>query len=318
MLPMLATKGLRVPGAGLDAGQWVHEVKWDGVRILAGTAGAGAVRLSTRNGNDVTVTWPDVVGDPGRDLLVDGEVIALDEDGRPNFGVVAERLHVRSAAKAARMADRVSATYMVFDVMRLDGQDLSGLPWEERRAALEGLDLSALGWQVPPTYDDGEMLLEATRAQGLEGIVSKRVTSRYEAGVRSRNWLKFAHRVRASVVVGGWRPQEGTTHRLAALLVGEPGPDGLVYRGRVGSGLSGAASRALAARFAGRELAASPFVDEVPRLDAQGTTWVEPFLVVEVESLGRSRGDKLRQPSFQGVREDLSPADLLDAAEEIR
>jgi bifunctional non-homologous end joining protein LigD len=306
---MLATKGLHVPGTERGAGEWVHEVKWDGVRILADSV-AGAARLSTRNGNDVSVTWPDVVADVGRDLLVDGEVIALDAEGRPSFGVVAERLHVRSRTRAARLAEAVPATYMVFDVMRLDGRDLTGLPWAERRALLEALDLAGTGWQVPPTYDDGAMLLDATRAQGLEGIVSKRTGSRYEPGVRSRHWLKFAHRVRSSVVVGGWRPQEGTVNRLAALLVGEPGAEGLHYRGRVGSGIGGAASGALRARLASRTLAAPPFVDEVPRVDAAGTTWVEPFLVVEVESLGRSRLGRLRQPSFQGVREDLSPADL--------
>ncbi|MGN0065557.1 MAG: non-homologous end-joining DNA ligase [Nocardioides sp.] len=312
MLPMLATKGRHVPGSGLDAGQWAHEVKWDGVRILGESGADGAWRLTTRNGNDVTQTWPDVLSlAPSRDLVVDGEVIALDEAGRPNFGVVAQRLHVRSRATAARMAAQVPATYMVFDLLRLDGRDLTGRPWEERREALESLDLPSHGWQVPPTYDDGEMLLQATAAQGLEGIVSKRVSSRYEPGARSANWLKFAHRTTTSVVVGGWRPQEGTDHRLAALLVGEPTPDGLVYRGRVGSGIGGAASRMLSEVLAGRTLSSSPFADEVPRMDAQGTTWVEPFLVVEVASLGRSRGDKLRQPSYQGVRTDLEPTDLL-------
>lgn len=307
MRPMLATHGDHVPsGPG-----WVHEVKWDGVRILADVAGGGAARLTTRNGNDATRAWPDVSPAPPGidDLLVDGEVIGLDASGRPDFRVLAERLHVRSATTAARLARSVPATYMVFDVLRLDGRDLTGLPWHERRAVLEGLDLGH--WQVPPFYDDGEMLLEATADQGLEGVVSKRRDSPYRPGVRSRDWLKFAHRHRGTYVVGGWRPQEGTGDRLAALLVGEVTADGLLYRGRVGSGIGAAAARLLTAHLAGREEAGSPFADEVPRVDAAGTRWVEPFLVVDVESHNRPPLTRLRQPAYKGVRVDVSPADLL-------
>ena len=311
MQPMLATPGLRVPGAGTDAGAWVHEVKWDGVRILADCS-QGAVRLTSRNETAAPGAGPGGGGGPpaGRDLLVDGEVIALDEGGRPSFGVLASRLHVSATTTAARRAALTPATYMVFDLLRRDGQDLTGLPWIERREALLALSLEQYGWAVPPTHDDGAALHSATKAQGLEGIVSKRVSSRYEPGRRSVDWLKFAHRTRTSVVVGGWRPQEGTSRRLASLLVGEPTVRGLTYRGRGGSGISGAASRRLSELLAARTVGAAPFVDEVPRVDALGTTWVEPFLVVEVESLGRSRSDKLRQPTFQGVRTDLGVGDL--------
>ncbi len=308
MRPMLATKGDVVP-RGDD---WSHEVKWDGVRILADVSnGADVARLSTRNGNDATIAWPDVrtTPMPGRDLLVDGEIIGINDAGVPDFAVIQERMHVRSAVTAARLADAVPATFMVFDVMRLDGRDLISLPLSERRAILEGLDLG--GWQVPPTYDDGLMLRDATLAQGLEGIVSKRLTSTYQPGVRSKAWLKFAHRHRFSFVVGGWRPQEGTRDRLAALLVGEPTLDGLVYRGRVGSGIGGAASRLLGAQLSGRGLEASPFVDEVPAVDARGTFWVEPFLVVDVESLNKMPVTRLRQPSYRGIRTDIDATDLV-------
>ena len=132
---------------------------------------------------------------------------------------------------------------MVFDVMRVDGKDVTGQPLGERRKILRGLGLEHSTWQVPDAYDDGPMLFEATLQQGLEGIVSKRLTSRYVFGERTKNWLKFAHRHRRSYVVGGWRPQEGTADRLAALLVGELTEEGLLYRGRVGSGIGGAASR---------------------------------------------------------------------------
>ena len=307
MRPMLATKGTHVP----TGEEWSHEVKWDGVRMLADVAkGSPTARLTTRNGNDATVAWPDVHPAPmrGRDLLVDGEVIGLDALGRPDFRVIQERMHVRSAASAARLARSVPATFMVFDVLRLDGRDLTGLPLAERRAVLEGLDLGS--WQVPPTYDDGPMLQEATLAQGLEGIVSKRLSSRYEYGVRCPHWLKFAHRHRYSFVVGGWRPQEGTRDRLASLLVGEPTAAGLMFRGRVGSGIGGPASRLLAERLEGHAVAASPFADEVPAVDARGTFWVEPFLVVDVDAHSKPPVQRLRQPSYRGIRTDIGPDDL--------
>ena len=308
MRPMLATKGDVVP----TGDEWSHEVKWDGVRMLAEVVdGAGTARLTTRNGNDATIAWPDVHAAPmgGRDLLVDGEIIGINPaTGVPDFAVIQERMHVRSATTAARLSTSVPATFMVFDVMRLDGRDLTVLSLGERREILEGLDLG--GWQVPPTYDDGLMLREATLAQGLEGIVSKRLSSRYEPGVRSRHWLKFAHRHRFSFVVGGWRPQEGTKGRLASLLVGEPTADGLLYRGRVGSGISGAASRLLHAELAERTADASPFADEVPAVDARGTFWVEPFLVVDVDSLNKMPIQRLRQPSYRGIRSDIGPEDV--------
>ena len=304
---MLATKGTHVP----TGAEWAHEVKWDGVRMLAEvTTGSATARLTTRNGNDATIAWPDVHPAPmdGRDLLVDGEVIGLDELGRPDFAVIQERMHVRSARSAARLANTVPATYMVFDVLRLDGRDLTGLPLAERRELLEGLDLGP--WQVPPVYDDGVMLRDATLAQGLEGIVSKRLSSRYEPGVRSGHWLKLAHRHRYSYVVGGWRPQEGTRDRLASLLVGEPTADGLLFRGRVGSGIGGAASRLLTSQLDGRSVARSPFADEVPAVDARGTFWVEPFLVVDVDALSKPPVQRLRQPSYRGIRTDIGPDDL--------
>jgi bifunctional non-homologous end joining protein LigD len=307
MRPMLATPGRHVPtGAG-----WTHEVKWDGVRILADATGGGT-RLLSRNGNDVSVAWPEVTAAPlgERDLLVDGEIIGLNDEGLPDFRVLQERMHVRRATTAARLARSVPAVYMVFDLLRLDGRDLADQPLERRRELLSGLPLAESAWQVPAGYDDGAMLFDATLQQGLEGIVSKRLDSRYEFGVRSAHWLKFAHRHRFSYVVGGWRPQEGTSDRLAALLVGEPTPDGLAYRGRVGSGIGARAARLLTELVAPLGRADSPFADEVPREDARGTHWLEPVLVVDVDTHHGSRRQRLRQPSYQGVRHDLTPEDL--------
>lgn len=304
---MLATPGRQVP---TDPG-WSHEVKWDGVRVLADTPRGEPTRLTSRNENAVTVAWPELNRSPlgDRDLLVDGEVIALNDRGLPDFRVLQDRMHVRRASTAAALADRLPATYMVFDLLRLDGRDLTALPLGERRRMLGELGLEHTTWQVPASYDDGAMLHEATLAQGLEGIVSKRRTSRYVPGERSPHWLKFAHRHRGTFVVGGWRPQEGTSDRLAALLVGEVTADGLRYRGRVGSGISGAVSRQLAELVAPLARADSPFADEVPRVDARGTSWVEPVLVVDVDTHGLGY-ERLRQPSYQGLRTDVTPEEL--------
>lgn len=305
---MLATATEHVP----PGESWVHEVKWDGVRILLESSAAG-VRMWSRNGNAVTQAWPDVAdaaraGAAGRDLLLDGEVIALNERGLPDFRVLQHRMHVRKASEAARLADRIPATYMVFDLLRLDGVDLSGQPWTARRTALEGLGLGG-PWQVPATYDDGAMLFDATLAQGLEGVVSKRRTSRYRFDARSKDWLKRAHRHRGTFVVGGWRPQEGTADRLAALLVGEITAEGLRYRGRVGSGIAGAKARMLQELLTPLARGESPFDDEVPRSDADGTFWVEPSVLVDIDTHGLGY-ERLRQPSYQGVRADLTVADL--------
>lgn len=304
--PMLASKTDRVP----TGAQWLHEVKWDGVRVLVDVRD-GVVRMTSRNDNDVTPAWPDLATPPlgDRDLMVDGEVIALNERGVPDFRVLQHRMHVRNAREVARLVTSVPATLMVFDLLRLDGEDLTARPLEKRRALLEGLPLADSKWQVPAAYDDGAMLFDATLQQGLEGVVSKRRTSRYRFGQRSEDWRKLAHRHRGSFVVGGWRPQVGTTDRLAALLVGEPTPDGLLYRGRVGSGIASATSTRIAALLAPLATAESPFADEVPRVDAAGTFWVEPRVVVDIDTHGLGY-ERLRQPSFQGVRDDLSPEDL--------
>ncbi|GGF56755.1 hypothetical protein GCM10011519_33330 [Marmoricola endophyticus] len=301
--PMLATKGDRVP----ESDGWVHEVKWDGVRALVDCrAGAGGVW--TRTERDVSVAFPEVaaLATSYDDLLVDGEIVRLGR-GRPTLAGLADRIHLTDPRRAERLAQTDPVTLLVFDVLRADGADLAGAPWHERRAVLEGLGLDDVSWQVPATYDDGPALHAAAREQGLEGIVSKKRDARYRWATRSRDWLKFPIRPTASFVVGGWRGETDSPQRLGAVLVGEPTPDGLVYRGKVGSGLAGKAGRALLERLSASD--ESPFVDEVPRLDARGTHWVEPRVVVDVEHLMLSDAGRLRQPSYRGVR-DLGPEDL--------
>ena len=308
MRPMLASRGTTVPtGPG-----WLHEVKWDGMRVLVEVTG-GRLRIWSRNENDVTVSFPELhglaaaVGD--HDLLVDGEVVAF-ADGIPTFGALADRMHVGNAARARVLAQRNPVTLIVFDLLRLDGSDLMGRPLTERRAALDALGLGDVHWQVPAAYDDGPMLLEATKVQGLEGIVSKKRTSIYVPGRRTADWLKFPHRGTTSYVVGGWRSETERSTRLGAVLVGEPTPAGLRFMGRVGSGLAGKAGERLLEVLRPLEAGESPFCDEVPRVDAVGTTWVRPEVVVEIAALGTTPAGRLRQPSYIGERTDLAPEDL--------
>jgi bifunctional non-homologous end joining protein LigD len=306
MRPMLATPGRAIPRGD----EWVHEVKWDGMRVLADVAGR-RLTLSSRTERDVTVAFPELadLGAEYEDMLLDGEIVAL-EDGAPSFAALAERFHVTSARRAAALASRNPATLMAFDLLRLYGVDLTRRSFADRRATLERLELGGRHWQVPPTFGDGTTLHEATRDQGLEGIVSKRVSSRYHPGVRSEEWLKFPHRTSVSVVIGGWRPETDTTDRMGAVLVGAPAPGGLRYLGRVGSGITGRTGVALRADLAPLTTTASPFVEDVPRVDALGATWAHPVLVCEVQTLGLTRQGRLRQPAYRGLRPDLTPGDV--------
>jgi bifunctional non-homologous end joining protein LigD len=323
---MLATRGDRVPsGTG-----WTHEVKWDGMRVLvdrtpADQVGPGSrsrsLRIWSRNENDVTVSFPELhalaqLAGVADDFLLDGEVVALGE-GVPSFGALADRMHVRDATKAARLAEKNPVTLIAFDLLRLDGEDLCALPLSERRARLLGLGLDTVpdrmgAWHVPPTYDDGQMLLDAATAQGLEGIVSKRLSSAYRPGLRTKDWLKFPIRPTGSFVVGGFRHETDSATRMGAVLVGQPSAAGLEFRGRVGSGIAGKAGRLLADLLTPLVVDESPFTEVLPRLDRVGTVWVRPSLVVDVQYLRLTTDGRLRQPAYRGVRTDLRPADLAE------
>ncbi|MCW2848670.1 MAG: hypothetical protein JWR90_2644 [Marmoricola sp.] len=308
---MLATKGDHVPaGAG-----WAHEVKWDGMRVLV-ERNARGLRIFSRNENDVTVSFPELHALAGvaEDFVLDGEVVALGE-GVPSFGALADRMHVKDASRALRLAEKNPVTLIAFDLLRLDGEDLTAKPLSERRERLMTLGLDTLpdrmgAWHVPPTYDDGAMLLEAATQQGLEGIVSKRLSAPYRPGVRSKDWMKFPIRPTGSFVVGGFRYETDSTHRLGAVLVGQPTATGLQFRGRVGSGIAGKAGRLLADLLTPLVLDESPFTEVLPRLDRQGTVWVRPEVIVDVQYLRLTNDGRLRQPAYRGVRTDLSPADL--------
>ncbi len=303
---MLASPARRVPAGP----EWAHEVKWDGMRILADVQ-HGQIRLTSRTERDVTVAFPELHGlaDQFEDMLLDGEVVLL-RDGIPCFAALAERFHVTQPAKARVLAAHAPATFMAFDLLRLYGVDLTARSWSDRRATLERLELAGSQWRVPPTFEDGEALWAATREQGLEGIVSKRRSSRYAAGARSEDWVKRPHRTSASVVIGGWRPETDQVDRIGAVLVGVPGVGGLRYLGRVGSGIAGRTARSLAADLTPLTCTDSPFSGAVPPEDSAGATWVHPVLVCDVHALGLTPSHRLRQPAYRGLRPDLTPGDV--------
>ncbi|HNM97632.1 MAG TPA: non-homologous end-joining DNA ligase [Marmoricola sp.] len=302
--PMLATRGDQVPAGD----QWAHEVKWDGIRAIVDCHSGGG-KVWTRTGRDISVAFPELTGLGCRQMTLDGEIVSL-RDGVPTLQALADRIHVTDARKAALLANANPAVFLVFDVLSLDGRSLVSLPWSQRRTILESLGLGDVSWQTPPVYDDGDVLLEAARAQGLEGIVSKRRTSPYRPGLRSPDWLKFPIRPTGSFVVGGFRYETDSASRLGALLVGEPHGDTLAYRGKVGSGVAGKAGARLAEILYPLVVEECPF-DDVPRLDAAGAAWVRPDVVIDVEYLAITTDLKLRQPAYRGVRADLGPADLL-------
>lgn len=299
---MLATPGTLPVGP-----EWLFEVKWDGMRLLADVAD-GVLRLTTRSGRDVTANFPEL-DDLVRlapDVLLDGEVVLL-EKGIPSFAALADRIHSPVDERAARARP---VTFMAFDVLRLYGVPLLDRPFEERRATLERLDLAAAPTlQLSPTYTDGRALLDATAQRGMEGVIAKRRTGVYRPGLRSPGWVKVTHRHTQSCLVGGWRPEKASASRIGALLLGLPDGEGLRYAGKVGSGLAAtAAQRVLHERLVDRPL--SPFREKVPRPDSTGAHWCEPLTVVEVSHLGWTDAGRLRQPVFRGVRDDLDPGQV--------
>ena len=264
--PMLARTG-PLPA---DDGRWAYEIKWDGVRAIAAVEG-GRLRLTSRNGNDITPRYPEL-RELGRALgsseaLLDGEVVAFGDDGRPSFQRLQSRMHVASDNAVRRLARSDPVVYIVFDVMHLDGRSLLAEPYEERRERLLALGLNGPSWQTPAhRVGDGAALLEASRSQGLEGIVAKRLGSPYVPGRRTPAWVKVKNVRRTEAVIGGWLPGEGgRSGRLGALVVG-------CYDGRRAAlrrprrlGLRRARARAASARLlAERARDETPFTGRQP------------------------------------------------------
>ena len=302
MAPMLATHG---SVAKLTHAVWAFEGKWDGYRLLV-DADHGALQLRSRSGRDVTHEYPALralAADlADHHVVLDGEVVALDEDGVPNFGLMQNR------ARSTRIE------FWAFDVLALDGRSLMRAKYSDRRRILEAL-ADGGGLIVPEQLPgDGPEAMARARENRWEGVVAKRRDSTYQAGRRSSSWIKDKLWLTQEVVIGGWRAGEGgRSSGIGALLVGVPDPDGggLQFAGRVGTGFTDKDLANLKKTLAPLHTDASPFTKRLTGPDAKGVTFVRPELVGEVRYSERTSDGRLRQPSWRGLRDDKTPAEVV-------
>jgi bifunctional non-homologous end joining protein LigD len=305
--PMLAKPG-KLPR---NDEEWAYEIKWDGVRALV-LVERGRVQATSRNGLRIEHRYPELRAfarsQSDAELLLDGELVALDEEGRPNFGLLQSRMHVQSDSAIRRLAESVPVTFVVFDVLHLDGHSTMALPYSDRRKLLEQLELNGASWRTPASHvGDGRALLDASRAQGLEGIVAKKLDSPYEPGKRSSCWVKIRHFRSVSLLVCGWMPgKNGRDGQIGSLLMGYLDDDGeLHYAGNVGTGFSNAELLRLQGLLEPLRLEESPFSGRQP---PKGAVFAQPQLIAEVAFSEWTRTRTLRQPAYKGLRDDLDPA----------
>lgn len=306
--PMLATLA---DARDVREGRWAFEMKWDGVRAVIAVDEERA-RIFSRAGRDVTASYPEVAEAARESIapgtVIDGEIVALDAQAIPSFGLLQRRMGVEKAREVQALIDEVPVTYLAFDLLVGDGRSLQDSTYDERRRALRDLDLGAEILVTPEAFTGSlEDAIAASRRSKLEGVVAKRRDSRYVAGERSPAWLKIKHQHAQSVVVGGWRP--GAPKGFGSLLVGIPGPDGLRYIGRVGTGFSDRQRAELSAILRRGKRVTPPFVD-VPADVATDAIWTSPSVVGEVVYAGWTGSGILRHAVWRGIRKDLGPDDV--------
>jgi bifunctional non-homologous end joining protein LigD len=312
--PMLARAG----ALPKDDHRWAYEIKWDGVRAIAYYQ-PGELRLESRNLKDITDRYPELLRISSalgsHSAVLDGEIVAFDAAGRPSFAALQQRMHAPTRAQAKKLAKHTPVTYMVFDLLWLNGHSTMGLPYEQRRELLTALALDGEHSQTPDhVVGDGAALLSASAEQGLEGILAKRLNSTYEPGQRTGDWLKIKRVARQELVVGGWLPGKGKRqHTIGALLLGVHEAGGaLRYVGRVGSGFNDAELTRLSGLLSPLQQAHSPFSrGERPPREA---VFCQPRLVVEVEFTQWTDGGSLRHPVYMGLRNDKAADEVVREA----
>lgn len=312
--PMMAVLS-ELPAPAEDD-KWAYETKWDGARAVALIDG-GRIRLISRNDRDITVSYPELrelgerVG--SRRLILDGEIVAFGTDGRPSFARLQKRMHVDRPAEARRLSQSDPVVYLLFDLLYLDGSQTIELPYSERRRLLADLELTGPSWQTPPHYvGGGAEVLRANAELGMEGIVAKRVTSRYQPGRRSPDWRKIKNVRTQEVVLVGWKPGNGRrAGTIGSLLLAIPDGDALVYAGKVGTGFTDAALAALLRRLTPLARKSSPLAGEPPRAEVAQAQWISPRLVGEVGFAEWTGDGRLRHPVWRGLRPDKDPADVV-------
>ena len=289
--------------------QFGFEVKWDGIRTVA-FCDHGHIELQGRNFSDFTPRYPEVrelarsLG--ARRVVLDGEIVAFDDEGRPSFERLQARMHLASDSAVRRRMRDIPATYVIFDLLYLDGHSTMALSYEERRGLLERLELEGPAWRTPSYHrGEGSALLAATAEHGIEGVVAKKLDCPYQPGVRASHWIKVKNVRTQDVVIGGWTSGEGgRTTSLGSLAVGVMEGDELVYSGKVGTGFT---EQTLA--LLKREL--EPLRRERARSAAASrprarSTWSRGC-VAHVEFREWTKSGTLRAPSFKGLRPDISP-----------
>jgi bifunctional non-homologous end joining protein LigD len=311
--PMLATLGT-LPS---DDTRWAYEIKWDGVRAIAYVEG-GRVKLQSRNDNELTASFPEIraVGEylGARPCILDGEIVIMGDGGLPDFGRLQKRLHVTSPTAVKTFQADWPATYVIFDVLHLDGRDLMNDTYDQRRQALESLQLGGTAFTTAASYRDtkGADILRGTQESGLEGVIAKRRDSRYTPGRRSDEWIKIKNVRTQEVVIGGWT--EGSGNRsddLGALLLGIPEGKALRYVGKVGTGFSARARRELLDLLAPTATTKNPFAPTSAVVEPNPHHFVRPRHVGEVQFGEWTSAGHLRHPTWRGLRVDKDPKDVV-------
>lgn len=315
--PMLAKVG-KLPKEDTE---YAYEIKWDGLRAILYIEN-GQVKISSRNLKDITAQYPELqkIGHSfnSQTAILDGEIVVLDEENKPSFSLLQHRMGLVSPAEIMEKARNFPVTYMIFDLLDLNGNAFLHSPYVERQKALSALELSGAYWQTPGyKTQNGKTFLEATKRLGLEGIIAKRLTSLYHPGYRTGDWLKIKNQRRQELILAGWTPGKGSRKgTIGAVLTGyfdHPNASAekrnLIFAGKVGTGFNRSTLEKLEALFKSLETSVSPYAGKIPLKEE--IIFVKPTLVGEFEFTEWTPNGTMRHPSFKGLRQDKNPDSII-------